>query len=77
MTTNHTSQKVRPISPCVQICAIKPATLLCQGCGRTLDEIAAWGSMPESEKAPVWERIEAEGYVMGGVTGGNVAGSAR
>jgi len=36
---------------------------MCQGCGRTLDEIACWGSMTEAEKAPVWERIEKAGYV--------------
>ncbi|EHJ92569.1 hypothetical protein KUC_2526 [Vreelandella boliviensis LC1] len=36
---------------------------MCQGCGRTLDEIAGWGSMTEAEKAPVWERLESEGYV--------------
>ena len=36
---------------------------MCQGCGRTLDEIACWGSMTEAEKAPVWERIEQAGYV--------------
>lgn len=36
---------------------------MCQGCGRTLDEIACWGSMTEAEKALVWERIEQAGYV--------------
>ncbi|MFC7366805.1 DUF1289 domain-containing protein [Vreelandella zhaodongensis] len=54
----------RPLSPCIQICNIEPASSLCQGCGRTLDEIACWGSMTEAEKAPVWKRIEQEGYVV-------------
>ncbi len=59
----------RPLSPCIHVCQIKPSTEVCQGCGRTLDEIAYWGSMTEAEKAPVWERIEQEGYVVvGGVT---------
>lgn len=63
MTKSHPALKVRPVSPCVQICQIEPSTSLCHGCGRTLDEIAVWGSMTEAEKAPVWERLEAEGYV--------------
>ncbi|WP_404375429.1 DUF1289 domain-containing protein [Vreelandella aquamarina] len=58
----------RPLSPCIQVCRIEPSTAICQGCGRTLDEIACWGSMTEAEKAPVWERIEQEGYVRGGET---------
>ncbi|MGO3861626.1 MAG: DUF1289 domain-containing protein [Halomonas sp.] len=53
----------RPISPCVQICQIEPTTSVCEGCGRTLDEIAGWSSMTEAEKTPVWERLETEGYV--------------
>jgi|TARA_R110000751_G_scaffold86899_2_gene172662 uncharacterized protein len=58
-----TSSTVRPLSPCVQICQIEPSTSLCNGCGRTLDEIAVWGAMTEAEKAPVWERLESKGYV--------------
>lgn len=53
----------RPLSPCIQVCNIDPASSLCQGCGRTLDEIACWGSMTEAEKTPVWERLEQTGYV--------------
>lgn len=63
MTKLSTSSPVRPLSPCVQICQIEPTTSVCHGCGRTLDEIAGWGSMTEAEKAPVWERLESEGYV--------------
>ncbi|WP_457942327.1 DUF1289 domain-containing protein [Vreelandella alkaliphila] len=53
----------RPLSPCIQVCNIDPASSLCRGCGRTLDEIACWGSMTEAEKTPVWERLEQTGYV--------------
>ncbi|SHM07361.1 DUF1289 domain-containing protein [Vreelandella subglaciescola] len=52
----------RPLSPCVQICQIHQPSQTCQGCGRTLDEIACWSQMTEAEKAPVWERLEAEGH---------------
>ncbi|HBA00311.1 DUF1289 domain-containing protein [Halomonas meridiana] len=53
----------RPLSPCIHVCQIVPSTQMCKGCGRTLDEIACWGSMTEAEKAPVWKRIEQAGYV--------------
>lgn len=36
---------VTPIdSPCVNICRILPATGHCEGCARTLAEIAGWSS---------------------------------
>jgi predicted Fe-S protein YdhL (DUF1289 family) len=41
------------ISPCINICKIDPTTRLCEGCGRTLDEIAHWGSMGDAERARV------------------------
>jgi hypothetical protein len=34
------------------------ATELCEGCFRTLDEIAAWGRMTEEDKREVWTLIE-------------------
>lgn len=75
MTTHSTSYNARPVSPCVQICQIEPSTSICEGCGRTLDEIACWGGMTETEKAPVWERLEREGYVSDdGVSDDNAAG---
>lgn len=63
MTKDATPPAQRPLSPCIQICQIEPTTSVCEGCGRTLDEIAVWGSMTEVEKTPVWERLVAEGYV--------------
>jgi predicted Fe-S protein YdhL (DUF1289 family) len=35
------------------------ATGLCQGCLRTLDEIARWGHADAAFKREVWARIEA------------------
>lgn len=58
-----TPVRERPVSPCVQICRIDSASQLCEGCGRTLNEIACWGQMTEDDKTPVWERLEAEGFV--------------
>lgn len=50
----------RPVrSPCVSVCRIDPASGWCEGCQRTLDEIADWGTMPDAERLAVWSRIRA------------------
>jgi predicted Fe-S protein YdhL (DUF1289 family) len=50
-------------SPCVKICVIDPAGRLCEGCGRTLAEIAQWATMSEPERLKVMallpERLKA------------------
>lgn len=45
-------------SPCVSVCRMDPATDQCQGCLRTIPEIAGWRSMDDAGKRAVWERIE-------------------
>lgn len=40
-------------SPCVKVCVIHPATRLCTGCLRTIDEIGAWSRMSADERAAV------------------------
>jgi len=40
-------------SPCIGVCTIAPGANLCRGCFRTIDEIARWRAMPESERAAV------------------------
>ena len=48
-------EKVAPVtivSPCTGVCAIDDNDL-CRGCARTLDEIAAWGSMTPAERDAV------------------------
>ncbi|HTH80820.1 MAG TPA: DUF1289 domain-containing protein [Ramlibacter sp.] len=44
-------------SPCMSICRMDMDTGLCEGCLRTLDEIAAWGRMSEEEKRDVWTQL--------------------
>jgi len=44
-------------SPCVNICRIDPATGICQGCRRTLDEIAAWSRLDDADKRAVWRQL--------------------
>ena len=45
-------------SPCVAVCRMAPSTGLCEGCWRTLDEIASWGQLDDADKRAVWYRVE-------------------
>lgn len=38
-----------PVTPCVGICRLDPGGL-CEGCRRSLDEIARWGTMSDDER---------------------------
>ncbi len=44
-------------SPCIAVCRMDPVTELCQGCWRTLDEVALWGRMEEASKREIWQLI--------------------
>jgi len=44
-------------SPCINVCRIDDATGLCVGCLRTLEEIAAWGTLSDNERRDVWTRL--------------------
>lgn len=48
MTQSQTVQ-----SPCINICVMHPNTGLCVGCYRTLDEIAAWGSLSIQDRQQI------------------------
>jgi uncharacterized protein len=40
-------------SPCVSVCRMNAANGLCEGCFRTIDEIAHWGLFDDDEKRAV------------------------
>ncbi|MEZ5994694.1 MAG: DUF1289 domain-containing protein [Hyphomonadaceae bacterium] len=42
-----------PSSPCIKVCIVDGASGLCLGCGRTLAEIAAWGSYDEPRRRAI------------------------
>lgn len=46
----------RASSPCIRVCTLDPETGLCEGCGRTRDEIGKWFRLTEEERL----RIMAE-----------------
>jgi uncharacterized protein len=45
-------------SPCISVCRMDPDSEVCEGCFRTLEEIAEWSRMDEEGKRDVWKSIE-------------------
>ena len=45
-------------SPCISVCRMNAASGLCEGCSRTLAEIATWASLDDAGKRTVWQNIE-------------------
>jgi len=46
-----------PVSPCIGICLMDPATRMCRGCLRTVEEIAAWYDATAAEKRAIIARL--------------------
>ncbi|HEY1639031.1 MAG TPA: DUF1289 domain-containing protein, partial [Rhizomicrobium sp.] len=46
-------------SPCIKVCSMDAASGLCIGCGRTLDEIARWGSISEAERRAIIRELRS------------------
>jgi predicted Fe-S protein YdhL (DUF1289 family) len=46
-------------SPCVDVCRMNPETGFCDGCFRTIDEIAAWASYDDDARRAVLARVES------------------
>lgn len=54
-----TSDRDAPVSsPCVQVCVLG-AEDLCEGCLRTVEEIAGWAGFSEEERRAVHARLAA------------------
>jgi predicted Fe-S protein YdhL (DUF1289 family) len=50
-------------SPCISVCRMDAVTGWCQGCFRTLDEIAVWGGASDAQRRATWAQLvlRAEG----------------
>jgi len=44
-------------SPCISVCRMDAASGLCEGCFRSLEEIATWGTLPDDARRRVWQQI--------------------
>ena len=56
---DHQPGKTPLETPCINICLLDSKTGLCVGCGRTIDEIARWSAMSESERRAVMAALQA------------------
>ncbi|MDI9331323.1 MAG: DUF1289 domain-containing protein [Alphaproteobacteria bacterium] len=44
-------------SPCQSVCVMNESKGWCEGCLRTLPEIAVWGSLRDEQKRDIWRQI--------------------
>ena len=63
-----TTRPVRPASPCVNLGRMDPATGWCEGCRRTLDEIAAWSRLDDAGRTAILDLLPARRPVEGSRT---------
>lgn len=57
------SSPVPASSPCIDICELQGE--VCRGCGRSLDEIAAWGMLSEAQRRKIMSELPARIRAMG------------
>lgn len=60
-------------SPCVKVCVVHPATRLCTGCLRSIDEIAEWSRMTPEERARVTAELPGRKGLLSKRRGGRAA----
>ena len=59
MTSESEEERRRVESPCIGVCVIDEASGLCEGCLRTLEEIALWGSSSPAQRREILARVNA------------------
>jgi hypothetical protein len=57
-------------TPCIKVCVLDPASGLCQGCGRSLDEIARWGTMSGEERQSIMGELKGRMAFCAGTDSG-------
>jgi predicted Fe-S protein YdhL (DUF1289 family) len=55
-----------PASPCVDVCRMNAASGWCEGCLRTLDEIAAWSRLDDAARRQVLAALPARRVAWAG-----------
>jgi uncharacterized protein len=46
-------------SPCINVCVIDKDAGLCEGCGRSIKEIAAWSRLSPADRRRIMDGLEA------------------
>ena len=57
MPTDPSPSERHPVSPCIGVCLIDPASRTCRGCLRTIAEIARWYEASAAEKRAILARL--------------------
>jgi predicted Fe-S protein YdhL (DUF1289 family) len=55
---DHENEHGAVPSPCINVCRMDASTGWCEGCLRTIDEIAGWSLFDDDAKRAVWDAIE-------------------
>ena len=64
-------------SPCINVCRMDPQTGWCEGCLRTIDEIATWAACDDGRKREVWRLIAQRRQRSAAPIAGDAASDAR
>lgn len=56
-------------SPCINVCRMSTRTGWCEGCLRTIEEIAAWSKLDDAAKRGVWSELERRRALLAGEPG--------
>ena len=57
-------------SPCNRVCVVHPTARMCIGCGRSLDEIARWVALSETERTAIMAQLPARLAALSGAKDG-------
>ncbi|WP_354004901.1 DUF1289 domain-containing protein [Ramlibacter albus] len=58
LARSRTVREGEPVpSPCMSVCRMDAVSGFCEGCFRTLDEIAAWSRLDDADKRATWQLI--------------------
>ena len=52
-------EMTRASSPCIRVCILDPVTGLCEGCGRTREEIGRWYRLNEDARLAIMAELPA------------------
>jgi uncharacterized protein len=52
-------QETEVASPCINVCRMDPASGYCEGCRRSLEEIASWSAYSPADKRAVLALLPA------------------
>ncbi|MBV7410050.1 DUF1289 domain-containing protein [Maritimibacter sp. DP1N21-5] len=62
-----------PLSPCTKVCQIHPEMRLCIGCYRTIDEIARWSRLSDTERRLIMDALPDRAPMLARRRGGRAA----